>query len=216
MHWLKIIYYSMLVVALVGSFFGYNNKKYWLFIPLIAISLGIEILRDLLPDDSLVEPSILLFQVIAEYSILSLIISHFIQSPTKKKIIIGSIVVVIPLFILLQIFLISRYPTYTYLNNTIEAPFICLWTILYLFEVARHEYEFEISTNPMFWISLGNLLFYSGSFFSYAFGSYLMSADAKGGDTIFLIAQILNILLYILYFIGFLCLRLRKSYYSQL
>lgn len=216
MHWLKIIYYSILGIAFIGSFLGYGNKKYWLFIPLIGINLGIEVLRDFLPDDSPVEPSILLFQVIVEYSILSLIISYFIQSPLKKKIIVGSVFVVIPVFILLQIFLISRNESYKYLNQTIEAPFICVWTILYLFEVARHEYEFEISTNPMFWISLGNLLFYSGSFFSYGFGGYLMSTDPKWGQTIFLIAQILNILLYILYFIGFLCLRIRKSYYSQL
>lgn len=216
MHWLKIIYYSILVVAFAGSFLGYGNKKYWLFIPLIGINLGIEVLRDILPDESPVEPSILLFQVIIEYSLLSLIISYFIQSRIKKKIIVGSIFVMIPVFILLQIVLISRNESYMYLNQTIAGPFICVWTILYLFEVAKHEYEFEISTNPMFWISLGNLLFYSGSFFSYAFGGYLMSTEPEWAATIFRIAQILNILLYILYFIGFLCLRLRKSYYTQL
>ncbi|HYE55557.1 MAG TPA: hypothetical protein VD996_11960, partial [Chitinophagaceae bacterium] len=63
----------------------------------------------------------------------------------------------------------------------------------------------------MFWISLGNLLFFSGSFFSYGFGSYLESKERLAtANTIYMIARILNILLYILYFIGFICLRKKK------
>lgn len=217
MHWLKIVYYFVLAISLAAAIiFAYRNRKYVLFIPLIGINLAIEVIREFMPKDSPVEPVILLIQVISEYSILSLIISYFIQSAVKKRIILMSIFLVIPAFIILQILLIGKSTSYKYLNQMIEAPFICLWTILYLFEAAKHDQEFEIRTNPMFWISLGNLLFYSGSFFSYGFGSYLTSRGSDMGGTIFLIAQLLNILLYILYFIGFLCLRIKKSYYSQL
>jgi hypothetical protein len=104
--------------------------------------------------------------------------------------------------------LVPRSESYKYLDLMIESPFLCAWTILYLFETVKQEEEFEVTRNPMFWISLGNLLFFSGSFFSYGFGSYLAAkGNTHAADIIFWIARVLNILLYILYFIGFLCLR---------
>lgn len=213
MEWPKIIYYAVLVIALAGSFLGYRDRRYVLFIPLIALSLAIEIIREFVDRGSPLDTATLLFMVIVEYSLLSLIISNFIQSRIKRKVTISSVFVMIPLFIILQVTLISKNSSYHYLNQMIAAPLLCVWTISYLFEAAKHDEEFEITKSPMFWICLGNLLFYSGSFFSYGFGGYLSSKGSKDtANTIFWIARILNILLYILYFIGFLCLRKRKSY----
>ncbi|MGB8193002.1 MAG: hypothetical protein WCF67_13825 [Chitinophagaceae bacterium] len=217
MHWLKIVYYSVLVLALAACIPAYKNRKYFLFIPLIALNIGVEVIREFIEKPSRLETSILLFQVIAEYSLLSLIIANFLRSLWKRKIIVISVYTMIPIFIILQLILIGNNKSYKYLNQMIEAPLICAWTTLYLFETARHEEEFNLTSNPMFWISFGNILFYSGSLFSYGLGSYLESkGNDKAADAIFLIAQILNILLYILYFIGFLCiLRSRRLLSSQ-
>ncbi|HYF32642.1 MAG TPA: hypothetical protein VD993_16065 [Chitinophagaceae bacterium] len=158
-----------------------------------------------------IQSDISAYYTIVEYALLSYIISNFIQSFRKRLVIRSSILVLIPLFIVIELTIADKSLTYKYLTLLIESPFVCVWTILYLFETAKQDHEFEITRNPMFWISLGNLLFYSGSFFSYGFGSYLNSKGNEDmANTLLWIARILNILLYILYFIGFLCLRKKK------
>jgi hypothetical protein len=205
MHWLKIVYYGIMAIALLASLRGYNRKGYVLFIPLLALSLAVEILRHFYP-------TLKAFRLFipVEYTLLSLIISTFINSRTKQLIIRSSIFILVPIFIYIELYLADKNLSYKFLDLMIASPFLCVWTILYLFETVKQEEEFEVTRNPMFWISLGNLLFFSGSFFSYGFGSYLVFKNSNLAETVFWIARILNILLYILYFIGFLCLRTRK------
>lgn len=213
MHWLKYVYYGVMVIALLGSLRGYKHRQYMLFIPLLALSLAVEVIREFLTEN---EKHYLTFFIAVEYTLLALIISNFIHSAAKRLIIRASIFVLVPLFVFIQIVLVPKSESYKYMDLLIESPFLCAWTILYLFETVKQEEEFEVTRNPMFWISLGNLLFFSGSFFSYGFGSYLQYKDNKHlADIIFWIARVLNVLLYILYFIGFLCLRNRKSYTLQ-
>ena len=209
MHWLKYVYYGVMVLALLASLRGIKYRRYVLFIPLLALSLAVEITREFVSEEV---AHYFNFFIAIEYTLLALIISNFMHTASKRQVIRASIFVLVPLLILIQL-LLAGNPAYKYLDLMIESPFLCAWTILYLFETVKQEEEFEVTKNPMFWISLGNLLFFSGSFFSYGFGSYL---EYKGNnhlaDIIFWIARILNLLLYILYFIGFLCLGNRRSY----
>lgn len=211
MHWLKYVYYGVMVLALLASLRGIKHRQYFLFIPLLALSIAVEIARDVVSEET---KHYLNFFIAIEYTLLALIISGFIHSRSKRLLIRASIFILVPLFIFIQLFL-ARNPAYKYFDMMIEAPFLCAWTILYLFETVKQEEDFEVTKNPMFWISLGNLLFFSGSFFSYGFGSYLASqGNTHMAEIIFLIARVLNILLYILYFIGFLCLK-RRPYSLQ-
>lgn len=206
MHWLKAVYYAIMALSLLASLRGYNRRGYVLFIPLLALSLIVEILRHFIPEFH----NLARLFFAAEYTLLTLIISTFIHSRTKRLIMRSSIFVLVPVFVLIELNLLEQNWSNKYLDLLIGSPFICLWTILYLFETVKQEEEFEVTKNPMFWISLGNLLFFSGSFFSYGFGSYLAYKGSGLAETIFWIARVLNILLYILYFIGFLCLRMKK------
>lgn len=216
MNWPKVIYYTVLGIALITSLRTTKDKRYILFIPLIAFSLGVEIAREFVLPDTQMDRATLLLTVMVEYSLLSLIISNFIQEKIKRQIIIYSNYLMIPLFMIIQLFIIKDNDSYRFLNQMIAGPLICAWTILYLFDVAKHDQEFAITKNPIFWVSLGNLLFYSGSFFSYGFGPYFMSKGKEEvADAVYWIARILNILLYILYAIGFLCLRSTKQYLSR-
>lgn len=208
---LKVVYYIVVLLAFFASIRSYRHRQYILFIPLLALSLLVEFLQDLRVFSESVNDNIASFYTIAEYALLSLIISNFIYTRSKRLMIRYSILVLVPVFIIIELTIAHKSPTFQFLTLLIESPFVCLWTILYLFETAKQDQEFEISGNPMFWISLGNLLFFSGSFFSYGFGSYLLSRDHEDtANTIFMIARILNILLYILYFIGFLCLQKKR------
>lgn len=198
----------MMALALLASLRGYNRKGYVLFIPYLAVSLAWELLKHAYPKST----DIFGYFIAVEYTFLSLIIASFIHSRTKRLIIISSIFILVPVLVFIQAALVDKSESYKFLDLMIAAPFICAWTILYLFETVQQEADFEVTKNPMFWISLGNLLFFSGSFFSYGFGSYLAFKGSEMADTIFWIARVLNILLYILYFIGFLCIG--KNRYS--
>ncbi len=209
MHWLKYVYYGVMVLALLASLRGIKYRRYVLFVPLLALSLAVEIAKPFASDEA---THYLNFFIAVEYTLLALIISNFMHSVNKRRIIRASIFILVPLFIFIRLVL-ARNIAYQFLDLLVEAPFLCAWTILYLFETVKQEEEFEVTKNPMFWISLGNLLFFSGSFFSYGFGSYLQyKGNTHLAEIIFWIARALNVLLYILYFIGFLCLGNRRSY----
>jgi hypothetical protein len=211
MHWMKFVYYAFLTSALIASLRGYNQPRYVLFIPLLSLSLGVEILRQLdFIKNSTLEQTFSFFIAI-EYTFLCLIISLSVQSIIRKNIIRFSVLFVVPLLVLIKIKLVSYSDAYKYLDLLVAAPFICIWTILYLFENATNNEIVKIQRSPMFWISIGNLLFFSGSFFSYGFGSYMVAKGKENiGDAILWIARILNIFLYFFYFVGLLCLPKKK------
>lgn len=208
MHWLKIVYFIALVLAFLASTRALVHRKYILFIPLLALGLFVEVVGHLeLFNKSTVDKLRALYTIV-EYALLSWIISNFITSRFTRMLIRYSIPVLVVLFNLFEFAITDKSPTYNSLSLIIASPIICLWTILYLFDTVKQDTEIEIWGHPMFWISLGNLLFYSGSFFSYGFGAYLVSKNStEVANTVFWIARILNIVLYILYLIGFLCLK---------
>jgi hypothetical protein len=211
MHALKIVYYLAVSLAFIASLRSVNDRKYILFIPLLLFGLLVELAGDFHIFSEYIIACVDAAYTAVEYALLSYIISKFIYSRTKRLLIRYSILVLVPLFVFIHFTVANQNPNYGYLTMLIESPLICIWTILYLFESARQDYEFEISRNPMLWISLGNLLFFSGSFFSYGFGSYLLaSGNEHTADAVFWIARILNILLYIIYFIGFLWLTKKR------
>ena len=211
MDWLRIVYFFVVTLALIASFRSFTHRKYILFVPLLILGLMVELVAELPFVHAEVRNDIGAFYTMAEYAFLSYIISNFIHSRSKQLLIRYSILVLVPVFILIELTVANRSPNLKYLTVLIENPLVCLWTIIYLFEAATEDYEFEVAQNPMFWISLGNLLFFSGSFFSYGLGSYLLAGGSRvTADKLFNIARILNILLYILYFIGFVCLRKKR------
>ena len=211
MNALKIVYYLAVILAFIASLRSVNDRKYILFVPLLLIGLLVELAGDFHVFSDEIIACIDAAYTVVEYALLSYIISNFIYSRTKRLLVRYSILVMVPLFAFIQLTIANKNPNYGYLTVLIESPLICIWTILYLFENASQDYEFEIARNPMLWIALGNLLFFSGSFFSYGFGSYLFSkGNEHTANAVFWIARILNILLYIIYFIGFLCLTKKR------
>lgn len=198
------LYFAAMALALIASFKYYNDRRYILFIPLLGLSLGVELYKYFILKNNYIKDHFDSLFIAVEYSLLSIIISNFIVSKTKKNTIRFSPAIVVPIFLIVHFTIFSHNHFFKFVNVLIASPLLCIWTIVYLFEVIKQDEEFEIFRNPMFWISLGNLLFFSGSFFSYGFGNYMLYKEQKEtAESIFWIARILNILLYILYFIGF-------------
>ena len=210
----EVLYYILITVSLVSLIYNLKNlpDEFRLFIPLLLLSLTVEGTRFILPDRHSL--SIFLFSIYTpvEYVLISLIIISFLSSVRKRKIIWISI----PFFIFFSFYaqfgIKNSGVFYRYLDVLIESPLIFTWTLFYFFQLFSDEVNFYFRSNPRFWISAGNLLFFSGSFFSYGFGAYLHNTNRSNlAETVFWIERILNIFLYIFYIIGFLCVGKKKS-----
>src|ERR1700750_398006 len=101
MHWLKLIYYGVMALALLASLRGVKYKEYVLFVPLLALSFVVEIARDIYKHNDDINRYLSLF-IAVEYTLLALIISNFIHSPGKRRLIRTSIFVLVPLFIFIR------------------------------------------------------------------------------------------------------------------
>src|SRR5688572_5972820 len=56
---------------------------------------------------------------------------------------------------------------------TLEGLFVCIFSVLYLLELYRQDNIDLVSKNPHFWLSVGNLIFFSGCMFVMGLLDYL-------------------------------------------
>lgn len=86
-----------------------------------------------------------------------------------------------------------------------EGAFICIFSVLFLIELYRSNEEVIINRNPHFWISVGNLFFYSGASFFMGFALNMLKGNTHLYMQLRYIVDFLNLLLYSLYIKAFLC-----------
>lgn len=212
---LETLYYLLVFASLLILIFRRKklDKRVQIFIPLLLLSLAVEGARFTLTNDHPIPKFLFSIYTPIEYFLLSLFAISILNSNLIKKMIWGTIPVFVVLSLFVQFKMESSNYFYKYLDVLIEAPLVLTWTLLYVFQLFSDEKTFHFKSNPVFWISMGNLLFFSGSFFSYGFGSYLHNAGQYNlSEAIFWIERVLNIFLYIIYVIGFLCSNQKKLF----
>lgn len=144
-----------------------------------------------------------------EYTLLCL---YFMQlaSPKMRKLVIFSI----PLFVIISLSISHwyyRYSAFPGANINTEGVFICIICTYVMLNLDIHQYR-TIHRNPDFWICLGLLVFFAGTFFSNGLYTYLFSMDPERAFQLFgIINKPLNLTLYVCFIIGFLCAIPRKS-----
>jgi hypothetical protein len=89
-----------------------------------------------------------------------------------------------------------------------EWVLIIFLVLYYFYDLYRNDYLLSLNRQPLFWISVGNFFFYSGTFFLMALFPHLEQQNSAQADRLFALNTILNIFMYIFWAIGFLCLRL--------
>jgi hypothetical protein len=95
--------------------------------------------------------------------------------------------------------------TYTFLGGSVLMVF---FVFLYFYDLFLKEQAVVLKKNPMFWISIGLLFYYTGMFSFYAF-LHVVSDEMKVryGQLFMVLANIFNIILYSCFTIAFLCRR---------
>lgn len=204
---LKILYYILITASLLILLLNRQrlDRRLYLFIPLLIFALLPECSRDLLGEGHWLHQLTFALYSPIEYFILCLVIASYLKNQKVRKVIYYSIPVFIIISLVIQIWLKPMGNFYKYLDMQIEHPLLCIWTLVYFFQLASDKKELSFKENPMFWISIGHLFFYSASTFSYGFGSYLAHiGNEEFSDIVNWISKIFNLVLYLFYTIAFI------------
>jgi hypothetical protein len=136
------------------------------------------------------------------------IISLIINQKKMKRII--SVTIIFYAFAATaNILFIQKMKTFHTITYALGCLLIVLFCIYYFFELFRLPKSVKLKNTPAFWICSGLLFFYCCGFPLYGFINYWSGIKliAKNFDKIF---TILNIFLYSLFTIAFLCIKTRK------
>jgi hypothetical protein len=142
--------------------------------------------------------------------IISLIISQ-----KKVKRIIRMTIIFYAFAAVSNIFFIQKMKTFHTVTYSLGCLLIVLFCIYYFLELFKLSHSMNLKNNPAFWICSGLLFFYCCGFPLYGlinFWSGISKLVLKNFDQI---VTILNIFLYSLFTIAFLCIRTRKYTLSQ-
>jgi hypothetical protein len=84
---------------------------------------------------------------------------------------------------------------------------IILMALVYFDELYKKNDYVELQSEPIFWISIGNLFFWAGNFFIVGLVTPLNAIDPNAAELMYLINPALNIFLYIMLAKGLRCYR---------
>ena len=210
---LYIAYLCILFISFISSLVNRKNlpQHLRLFPLLLFVTFAVESTAYyylVLKDQSL-QPIYHLFLPFL-YSGISYVYLKSIEAPiVLKKVIFFSIPTFIALHIYLSLFVqkISTPNSYAFM---LAAVLIVVWSLTYFYNLLQSKTVLKLSATPLFWISTGNVLFYSGAFFVMGSLSFLLANNKELASKLFVLIYVLNYFLYSLYTIGFLCIMWTK------
>lgn len=206
------LYTYFIALSLLASLLVYRKpviSHLRLFPPFLLLTLIIEIYGSYLSDIGKNNVPVYNFFSVVEFCYYLNFIRLIIISKKIKKVIIISIVsyFVIAIANILFIQKINVFHTTTYSGGCLLVAAYCIY---YFYELFQAPYSGKLELNPAFWICTGLLFFYCCGFPLYAFIHYWASHYQLLISSFVTIVTILNIFLYCLFTIAFLCTRIRS------
>ena len=211
MTFLKEIYYGLLAFCLITLLFKYKrtDKAHFWFIPLLFLSIITQVTGDILEYAGYTHFFVFHVYQPMEFLFLSIYYYYLFKPLVLKRLILISI----PLFLAFHIFYYrTRFYNLDFTDFTIEAILIFVWCMMYFIRLLKSEEQIILSKDADFWINTANILFYTGCVLVMGIAKYFLSKNMTLRSQLFLINHLLNLLLYILYCIAFLCLNHSKKY----
>ncbi len=205
------IYFYFIALSFIISLLIYSSPRdtyLKIFPPFLFASLAAEFTGNYLKN--IHEPNVFIYNFfsVIEFIFSMFLVSLIIQNRKAKKIIRWSslLYAIISFGNILFFQGMERFHTVTYSLGCLVIVAICIYYFLELFSAPR---SVKLTSDPAFWICSGLLFFYCCGFPLYAFINFW--AGFKWMRKSFTdIVNILNIFLYSLFVISFLCSRTRK------
>lgn len=207
MSFLKMLYYGLLGICLFTLLFNIKklNRIYYWFIPLIIFAITVQVSEEILRLNNIKGNSFVfhIYQPV-EYSLLAL----FYYSLIKHKVVKMMILLSVPAMLFFSIYYYTWGPGLFYgpdfIDFCIEAFFVCIWVVVFFFELLKSEENLKLATYPAFWINAANLLFYGGCLLVMGVYYYLVSRNKTLANQLLYINYYLNLVLYCMYTIAFI------------
>lgn len=212
-------YIYFIVISFIASIsIFYKNKHSQLYLKLFSAFLFISLVIELLGyyRRSMGQNNLALYNFFTtfEFCFYCYIISMIVQNKKFKKRI-GVSVIVYALFAITNIFLIQKMGTFHTISYSIGCLLVVYCCVYYFFELFQLNQTIKLKNNPAFWICSGLLFFYCCSFPLYGLINFWDDISKLVVRNFGNIASILNIFLYSLFTIAFLCIRTPKYTSSQ-
>ncbi len=137
------------------------------------------------------------------------LLSRIVEGITIKKVIKTSIIIY-ALLAIINILFIQKMQTFHTVTYSLGCLLIVIFCIYYFFELFKIPKSLNLINNPAFWICSGLLFFYCCGFPLYGLINSWQDISRLVVDNFNEIVTILNIFLYSLFTIAFLCIRTRK------
>jgi len=210
------IYFIALSYLIGWLFFNRNKDKTYLkwFPFFLVLSVVVETYGNYLSSLNIDNTRLYNFFSSAEFIFYFFILYHIIRSGRVKRIIFIIACVFVPLD-LINIFFVQGLDNFHTVTYSLGCVLIIAPSIYYFYELFRLPKLISLMREPSFWIVSGLLFFYCCSFPYFAFTGLLYDAAPFIMNNFSMIISILNILLYSLFTIAFICrIRVRKSILS--
>ena len=138
------------------------------------------------------------------------ILYSIIKSQKAKRIMVY-ILVGFPIFWFVNLFFIQGFHNFQSISYALGCLLIVSFSIFYFFELFQHPISVKLINEPAFWLTSGLLFYYCCIFPFAAMLNFVGSITDFISYTYQKIILVINILLYSLFTIGFLCrLKIRK------
>ena len=127
---------------------------------------------------------------------------------TKKNLMFrlyAGFIVTFILFAITNMFFIQKIYEFNQLTYLLGSLFIIVSSCIFLYQLIEQIEDESLFTNSFFWITISNLIFFTGTFFYFLFWYYLVKKNVDNGNLFRSLLTILNIVFYTLIIIGFLC-----------
>jgi hypothetical protein len=204
---LKIVYYGLLGICLVTLLLNAKklNKIYYWFIPVIIFAITVQVFEEILRLKDIKGYSFVfhIYQPV-EYSLLALFYYSLIKKPLIKKLILFSVPVMLIFSVSYYSFAGGVFFGADFIDFCVSAFFICIWVVVFFFELLHSEEDFNLVTYPAFWINAANLLFYGGCLLIMGIYFSLYGRNKILATQLLNINHYLNLVLYCMYIIGFI------------
>lgn len=208
------LYVYFIAFSFLASLSAFAIKKspiyLKLFPPFLLATLIVELVGAYLP--SINKPNVWLYNffTVIEFCFYLFIISLVIKNNRGKKTI-RIILVLYAIITIVNIIFIQKMKAFHTVTYALGCLLIVVVCIYYFLELFRNPKSVKLTNNPAFWICSGLLFFYCCGFPLYGLTNFISGISELIIKNFFAIIIILNIFLYSLFTIAFLCrLKIRK------
>lgn len=192
---------------------GYLDGNFrWLFW-LVVVTWVVDVAGTLLRNAINNHPLYHAFQPV-EYGLFAMYFFYTLRQPVVRELIQFSIALMVVFSIVNALFYQSIWSQNSY-SFMLEAALLLVWSVLYFFQLYTKFTPQKLWELPEFWVSTGILFFYAGSFFQMGIHRYIIQVDKELAKQLFVINHLLNIFLYSLITVGFLCKASQKKLSSS-